>query len=110
MPQEFNIVRCYACKVFNVDIVKKSTVTWQCKVCGEKQSVKHVYGRSQSARECRQMVQQLNQERGKFADEEIEQYVDPDEPDDEVTEEKSKLAMNGTESRWSKYLFSSNDQ
>ena len=38
MPQEFQVVRCFSCETFNVDIVKKDNSKWQCKLCGEKQS------------------------------------------------------------------------
>jgi hypothetical protein len=42
MPQEFQVLRCFSCETFQVDIVKKSNVKWQCKLCGEKQSIKSV--------------------------------------------------------------------
>ena len=44
MPQEFNILQCYKCKLFQVHFVKKDT-KWSCKVCSEKQSLKHVFFR-----------------------------------------------------------------
>lgn len=42
MSQTFNVVRCYECGVFQVDINKKSTNKWSCKMCGSKQSLKQV--------------------------------------------------------------------
>ena len=68
-------------------------------MCGVKQSVKHVYGTSQNASQCRQMVQNLNQQRGELS-EESKQEVGSEETEDEI----SKIAMNGTQSRWSIYL------
>ncbi|XP_060573601.1 uncharacterized protein LOC132731438 [Ruditapes philippinarum] len=58
MPQEFHVVQCYSCQTFQVHQVKKTT-KWACKMCGEKQSLKKVYGRGTGV-ECRQHVQRLN--------------------------------------------------
>jgi len=58
MPQSFHVVRCYKCLTFQTDIVKKSN-KWQCKVCGDKQSIKKVFCTGTGA-ECRSAVQQLN--------------------------------------------------
>ena len=44
MPQEFNILRCYSCHLFQVHFVKKEP-KWSCKVCSEKQSLKQVFFR-----------------------------------------------------------------
>ncbi|CAC5363228.1 unnamed protein product [Mytilus coruscus] len=62
MPQEFNVLQCYKCETFQVHQVKKST-KWSCKLCGEKQSIKKVFGRG-SGYDCRQHVQKLNLLRG----------------------------------------------
>ena len=69
MPQKFQILRCFSCETFNVDIVKKTNLKWQCKMCGENQSIKNVYGTSDTAKECREIAQQLNQRRGEKMDE-----------------------------------------
>nr|CAD7437458.1 unnamed protein product [Timema bartmani] len=53
-----------------VQIVKKSN-KWECKMCGEKQSVKQVYGRG-SCKDCRAHVQKLNELRLKK-----EEFIDP---------------------------------
>jgi len=58
MPQSFHVVRCYKCRTFQVDIVKKSN-KWQCKMCGDKQSIKKVFSTGTGS-ECRSAVQQLN--------------------------------------------------
>jgi len=58
MPQSFHVVRCYKCLTFQVDIVKKSN-KWQCKMCGDKQSIKKVFSTGTGS-ECRSAVQQLN--------------------------------------------------
>ncbi|XP_045183042.2 MRN complex-interacting protein-like isoform X2 [Mercenaria mercenaria] len=58
MPQEFQVLQCYSCQTFQVHQVKKAT-KWTCKMCGEKQSLKKVFGRGSGA-ECRQHVQRLN--------------------------------------------------
>ncbi|XP_011663358.1 uncharacterized protein LOC105437909 [Strongylocentrotus purpuratus] len=67
MPQEFHVIRCFACLVFQVHQVGKKP-KWQCKMCGEKQSVRKVYGRG-SGKECRLLVQSLNMTAGQMADE-----------------------------------------
>ncbi|XP_033640400.1 MRN complex-interacting protein-like isoform X2 [Asterias rubens] len=66
MPQEFHVVRCYACEVFQVQQVKKIS-KWQCKMCGEKQSLKKVYGRGTGS-DCRRHVQKLNMTAGESRD------------------------------------------
>jgi len=58
MPQSFHVLRCYKCLTFQVDIVKKAN-KWQCKVCGDKQSIKKVFCTG-TGLECRSVVQQLN--------------------------------------------------
>ena len=63
MPQTFNIVRCFNCLVYQVDIEKKSTTKWTCKLCGSKQTLKQVYFEGES-RECRDRVKQLNMMNG----------------------------------------------
>ncbi|XP_059489768.1 MRN complex-interacting protein [Neocloeon triangulifer] len=62
MPQEFHVLRCFACSTFQVHIVKKSSNKWQCKMCNEKQSIKQVFGRG-TGQECRVHVQKLNASR-----------------------------------------------
>lgn len=42
MPQEFHVLQCYSCFTFQVHQVKKSSNKWNCKLCGEKQSIKKV--------------------------------------------------------------------
>ncbi|ELT87352.1 hypothetical protein CAPTEDRAFT_147774, partial [Capitella teleta] len=58
MPQIFQVLRCYKCRVFQVQQSKKS-LKWKCKMCGEKQSTQKVHG-SGSGSDCRKHVQKLN--------------------------------------------------
>ncbi len=62
MPQEFQVLRCYTCQTFQVHQVKK-TLKWNCKMCGEKQSIKKVFGRGSGA-DCRKHVQKCNMLQG----------------------------------------------
>lgn len=62
MPQEFVVLCCGKCDVYQVHQSKKAT-KWNCKVCGVKQSVKDFFGRG-SGQECRNVVQRLN--KGRF--------------------------------------------
>ncbi|XP_039286559.1 MRN complex-interacting protein [Nilaparvata lugens] len=58
MPQEQFVIQCYSCEMFQAHIVKKSN-QWQCKVCGEKQSIKKVFTRG-DGKHCREQTQYLN--------------------------------------------------
>ncbi|XP_042196089.1 MRN complex-interacting protein isoform X2 [Callorhinchus milii] len=58
MGPQFQALRCFSCKTFQVQQVKKSK-RWNCKVCGETQSVLKVYGQGSGA-DCRHHVQKLN--------------------------------------------------
>lgn len=40
--QEFNVLRCYECQQFQVDIVKEAR-KWSCKVCDKKQMIQRVF-------------------------------------------------------------------
>jgi hypothetical protein len=62
---------CHAGKAFQSDLEKKAK-KWQCKLCGEKQSLQRVFARSNSNKDCRLVVQQLNAERGRVEEEEAE--------------------------------------
>nr|XP_054757253.1 uncharacterized protein LOC129263363 [Lytechinus pictus] len=70
MPQDFHVIRCFACLVFQVHQVKKKP-KWQCKMCGEKQSVRKVYGKG-AGKDCRLLVQSLNMTAGQITDEDTE--------------------------------------
>lgn len=65
MPQLFHVIQCYNCETFQVHQVKKDR-KWTCKLCGEKQSLKKVFGQG-SGKECRDHVQKLNTKRGELA-------------------------------------------
>ncbi|XP_055696476.1 uncharacterized protein LOC129797692 [Lutzomyia longipalpis] len=54
----FRAVKCYKCDTYQVDSVKKVN-KWQCRMCGEKQSLQGEYA-SGSAKDCRLQVQRLN--------------------------------------------------
>ncbi|XP_069753935.1 MRN complex-interacting protein [Narcine bancroftii] len=62
MAPHFQALRCCQCRAFQVQQVKKSK-KWNCKLCGEKQSVLKVYGQGSGA-DCRHHVQKLNMLRG----------------------------------------------
>ncbi|XP_014343540.1 MRN complex-interacting protein isoform X2 [Latimeria chalumnae] len=64
MVQEFQVLRCFSCKTFQVHQVKKCK-KWSCKVCGEKQSLIKVYSQGTGA-DCRRHVQKLNMVQGQM--------------------------------------------
>lgn len=69
--QEFYAVQCFQCKQFQV-VQKRKDRKFNCKLCGNKQSVRKVVARSTKAADVRKFVQQLNLRRGQAA----EQYDD----------------------------------
>ncbi|KAM3845421.1 MRN complex-interacting protein [Vipera latastei] len=58
MAQQFQVLRCCSCNIFQVQQVKKSK-KWNCKICDEKQSILRVFGQGSGA-DCRHHVQKLN--------------------------------------------------
>ncbi|XP_070595195.1 MRN complex-interacting protein isoform X1 [Erythrolamprus reginae] len=58
MAQQFQVLRCCSCHIFQVQQVKKSK-KWNCKICDEKQSILKVFGQG-SGVDCRHHVQKLN--------------------------------------------------
>eukprot|EP00177_Eucheuma_denticulatum_P004640 GFKZ01008443.1.p1 GENE.GFKZ01008443.1~~GFKZ01008443.1.p1 ORF type:complete len:288 (-),score=35.67 GFKZ01008443.1:82-945(-) len=69
--QEFYAVQCFQCKQFQV-AQKRKDRKFNCKICGNKQSVRKIAARSHKAADVRKFVQQLNLRRGQAA----EQYDD----------------------------------
>ncbi|XP_062380625.1 MRN complex-interacting protein [Sardina pilchardus] len=108
MVQEFHVLRCCGCETFQVQQVKKAK-KWNCKMCGEKQSVIKEYGRGTGA-DCRRHVQKLNSLRGELLEEENENAWSRWEEDEECEynqEDKglpSEPHQGDGESRWSKYV------
>ncbi|XP_066470120.1 MRN complex-interacting protein [Tiliqua scincoides] len=111
MAQQFQVLRCCFCRVFQVQQIKKSK-KWNCKMCGEKQSLLKVFGQG-SGFDCRCHVQKLNLLQG-----EVEQAPanvvrhaeEPGESGDEntVVRMEENLCCQeqkvGLTSRWTKYL------
>ncbi|XP_063148319.1 MRN complex-interacting protein [Candoia aspera] len=58
MAQQFQVLRCCSCNIFQVQQIKKSK-KWNCKICDEKQSILRVFGQGSGA-DCRRHVQKLN--------------------------------------------------
>ena len=48
---------------------------WQCKLCGEKQSLQRVFARSHSAKDCRLVTQQYNTARGEVEAEDTQRAL-----------------------------------
>lgn len=108
MPQIFQVLRCYKCFVFQVHQTKKSN-KWECKVCGEKQSVKRHYGIG-TAKDCRLHVQKLNTMRGDIDNKKSTEDIDSE--DEDVSEpgdlHRSPIAPSSnkpiTNSKWSNFV------
>lgn len=96
--------------------VKKSK-KWNCKLCGEKQSVIKEFGRG-SGVDCRRHVQKVNARRGELLEEQDQkawsrwEEVD-DMAEEEVVEKAQECCDQNAEeangSRWSKYLQTSDE-
>ncbi|CAG9107582.1 unnamed protein product [Plutella xylostella] len=108
MPQIFQVLRCYKCSVFQVHQTKKSN-KFECKMCGEKQSIKRHYGIG-NAKECRGHVQKLNVIRGEVDLTEISNsIIDTDDDDDYICDGENitnSSESNKIPSKWSNYVES----
>lgn len=70
MPQEFVVIRCSECRMFQVHISKKSN-KWICKVCHAKQSVQRIFYHG-AAKICRDLVVEANYLQGKLEENHFE--------------------------------------
>ncbi|KAJ8983346.1 hypothetical protein NQ317_003151 [Molorchus minor] len=103
MPQEFQVLQCYCCQTFQVDIVKK-VLKWSCKMCGEKQSVKKIFAKG-SGKDCRLHVQELNTMRIK-----AEGEVPKKASYDSVNVDIGVKYDEATQSEWSKFMEFKEDE
>ncbi|XP_067014344.2 uncharacterized protein [Anabrus simplex] len=111
MSQQLQVLQCYSCQTFQTQIVKK-TNKWDCKICGEKQSVKKVFGQG-SGKDCRMHVQRLNALRMKN-DSDRGERIGSQESGSNLSpyqQQNGNKATNPskTESKWAKYLSESSD-
>ncbi|XP_026877787.2 MRN complex-interacting protein [Electrophorus electricus] len=107
MVQDFHVLRCFSCQIFQVQQVKKSK-KWSCKMCGEKQSLIKEYGRGTGA-DCRRHVQKLNLLRGELLEVENEKTWTQWEKEKECEAEEgfggdAQSCEKQGVSRWSKFL------
>ncbi|MEE6478570.1 hypothetical protein FKM82_011877 [Ascaphus truei] len=113
MVQEFQVLRCSSCHTFQVQQVKKSK-KWNCKLCGEKQSLIKIYGQGSGA-DCRHHVQKLNLLRGEVqqaADCAARQQESSDEESNEDIQERTLVLSEiaAPVSRWNKYTENNSDE
>ncbi|XP_048345802.1 MRN complex-interacting protein isoform X3 [Sphaerodactylus townsendi] len=108
MAQQFQVLRCSFCHVFQVHQVKKSK-KWNCKICDEKQSVLKVFGQG-SGSDCRHHVQKLNLLLGEREQAPVNMLwhtEEPEERDNKKTVAQLEEQLDWQEekvSRWNKYL------
>ncbi|CAK1599995.1 unnamed protein product [Parnassius mnemosyne] len=108
MPQLFQVLRCYKCLVFQIHQTKKSN-KFQCKMCGEKQSIKRHYGLG-NGKECRLHVQKLNSIRGQTEEEKlITVYSDDDIGDCSENNEIVNSTEQQSKSKWSSFIEKDED-
>ncbi|CAF0765886.1 unnamed protein product [Brachionus calyciflorus] len=122
MPQIFNIVKCYQCNMYQVDIDKKSTNKWTCKLCGSKQSLKQIFFQGES-KDCRLKVQQLNEMGSKIQEQIAEtklnylenqtnqqQHQNSYENNSNVSYQQQNILSNATKvSKWARFLTNDSD-
>ena len=106
--QRQHVVKCCHCSFYQVDIVKKSTNKWSCKMCGGKQTLMHVFFEG-DARECRDKVKLLNGlngERGeRLADKCLERVELSSRCDETAATDELERSTNATRpNKWAKYL------
>ncbi|CAG4924091.1 unnamed protein product [Colias eurytheme] len=112
MPQIFQVLRCYKCFIFQIHQTKKSN-KWECKMCGEKQSIKRHYGIG-TGKECRMHVQKLNKMQAEKTN--MPKIEIDEEEEDEEEEVENKLKMSNTlnnkinNSKWSNYISESKEK
>ena len=90
----------------------KKAKNWQCKICGEKQSVMQEFGRG-SGKDCRQHIQKLNikmRDKETAIAQQIQNEIDlaehiPEEDVFQIPEESINIppTAKGTESKWARY-------
>ncbi|XP_054831154.1 MRN complex-interacting protein [Eublepharis macularius] len=108
MAQQFQVLRCCFCHIFQVQQVKKSK-KWNCKICNEKQSVLKVFGQG-SGSDCRHHVQTLNLLLGEREQAPVNMpwYTEePEERENKNTVGQLEENLDWQEekaSRWNKYL------
>ncbi|XP_075983871.1 uncharacterized protein LOC142981683 [Anticarsia gemmatalis] len=108
MPQTFQVLRCYKCLVFQVHQTKKS-IKWECKLCGEKQSIKRHYGIG-TGKDCRIHVQKLNSLRGEIDELKCGQMARNQDSDEASESESLELQECNfqpaavKDSKWSNYV------
>ncbi|KAJ8015478.1 hypothetical protein DPEC_G00026560 [Dallia pectoralis] len=114
MVQEFHVLRCYSCQTYQVHQVKKSK-KWNCKMCGEKQSVLKEFGRG-SGVDCRCHVQKLNARRGEILEQDQKAWsqcevgnMAEEELVDRGQRHGSHNSAETKGSRWTKYLQMTED-
>nr|XP_045596741.1 uncharacterized protein LOC123757258 isoform X1 [Procambarus clarkii]XP_045596751.1 uncharacterized protein LOC123757258 isoform X1 [Procambarus clarkii] len=94
MGQEFHVLRCFSCLVFQSHQVRKDR-KFACKLCGAKQSVKKDYGRG-TGKDCRVHVQKLNSLRGNLEEQEKRFESQHEEHDEPGSPWKASPQTNGT--------------
>ncbi|EKE36890.1 hypothetical protein ENU1_215150 [Entamoeba nuttalli P19] len=88
--------------------IKKKTKKFECKVCGAKQSYKHIFGISNQAKDLRQLCGEYNEKRIIEEEQNIEKQVKQKEEEEDkvlyITEEEEQKRINkGEQSIWKEF-------
>ena len=74
MPQEFVLLQCFSCQMYQVHIRNK-TKKFNCKVCGEKQSYRHIFAISNQAKDLRLLCGEYQRKRIEGEEQQIQSFV-----------------------------------
>ncbi|KAH8380249.1 hypothetical protein KR009_009681 [Drosophila setifemur] len=103
MSQQIRVLQCFECKMYQVDLVKKSN-KWECKICRQKQDLLKEFFRG-SGPECRAKVQQLNLERGQREEQNLilkaQQQL---EQENSSPEKQENLPLHQKPNKWASYV------
>nr|CAH7716994.1 unnamed protein product [Callosobruchus chinensis] len=109
MPEHI-ILQCFSCKMFQLKKFKNSS-KWKCNLCNARQSIKKIFMKNEKAKECRVVVQEMNEKYIK-QEEDIATAIllengccsseDSETTDINVDSEINNLKSN--DSKWNKFL------
>lgn len=103
MKQEYVLLQCHSCGLFQVQIDKKSR-SFKCSVCGRKQPYSRVFARSCKASDCRKLCSDYNKNSQAMSTKETKEYSDQDVPDDDSQVGQQEIHYNLGEGEWDEFL------
>ena len=109
MKQEYVLLQCHSCRLFQVHIDKKSR-SFKCSVCGAKQPYSRVFARSCKASDCRNLCSDYNKKGHAVSSEEREEAEGSEEyalqavPDDDTQSQQREIRYITGGGEWDEFL------